>query len=105
MNSSVGLSLGGHIVLQALPDLVGCIGVFAMTMPITKPIEPQLMYQPDSLIEKVYQSNPLPSDVTHYASRLLRPGTAEVPDFLIRDFNRTDPTIHSGIIEGIIDGR
>lgn len=100
----VGLSLGGHIALQALPDLHGCRGIFAMTVPIAKPMEAQRMYTPAWLNGRALQPNPSPADVDEYANQLLRFTPNHVPDFLTADFNRTDPAIHAGLLQSIIDG-
>lgn len=100
----VGLSLGGHIVLQALPDLNGCRGLFAMTMPIAKPMEPQLMYRPNDLAERAFQPSPSATDIHDYIRQLLQFEPDEVPDVLINDFKQTDPSIHTGILQSILDG-
>ncbi len=100
----VGLSLGGHVVLQTLPELKNCRGVVALTVPIAKPMEPHLMYKPNPVLERVYQPDPSAADVAAYARHLLRPDATDVPDFLLRDFAQTDPNIHAGILRGVIDG-
>ncbi|MFD2570949.1 alpha/beta fold hydrolase [Spirosoma soli] len=99
----VGLSLGGHIVLQALPKLHGCRGVFAMTMPILKPLEAERMYTRKWLDGRALQPNPLPADVDEYVNHMLRFAPDYVPDFLKTDFNRTDPAVHIGLLQTIIN--
>lgn len=100
----VGHSLGGHIALEAMPYLAGCQGVFALTMPVTKLMQFDKMYLNGDLLSKVYAEKPAPNDVSTYAQSLLRPHASELPDFLESDFYRTDPTVHTGIIEGILAG-
>jgi pimeloyl-ACP methyl ester carboxylesterase len=100
----VGLSLGGHVVLQTLVDLRGCRGVVAMTVPLAKPVEFGAMYKPNGSAERAYQPDPSDDDVAAYARSLLRPGAGDVPEFLPGDFRRADPRIHDGIVRGVMAG-
>ena len=97
-----GLSLGGHIALQALSGLKNCKGVFAMTMPVTKPIQMTLMYQNPVILGKVFQENPSDEDLKYYISLLLRHDANEIPSFIEESFYITDPKIHEGIMNGVL---
>jgi pimeloyl-ACP methyl ester carboxylesterase len=100
----IGYSLGGHIALEAIPELPDCQGVFAMTLPITKPMQFDKMYVNGELLGRVYIDNPTPEDVSMYAQSLLKPDSGNLPDFLESDFYKTDPQIHQAIVQGIIAG-
>lgn len=99
-----GLSLGAHIALQTLPDLPSCRGIFAMTMPITKPVQPNLMYQNASILGKAFQTGASPEDVTSYASKLLRPAAENIPEFIENSYYQADPKIHEGILNCLLKG-
>lgn len=99
-----GLSLGGHIALQALPFLPGCKGVFAMTMPITKPMQPALMYQHGDVLERVYSADVRLEDVNRYIPILFSKTERQMPDVFTNAFFQTDIRIHEGIVNGIISG-
>lgn len=98
----VGHSLGGYIALQSLPDLAECQGVFAMTMPLSKPMQFERMYQDVTLLMDVYQHNTAPDRVNRYIQSLLRPNASLIPEFLDSDFYRTDPNVHFGLTQGIL---
>jgi pimeloyl-ACP methyl ester carboxylesterase len=98
----VGNSMGGHIALEANPSLADCLGVFAMTMPVTKPIMLDKLYLNGELLGRVYINNPAESDVLAYAQSLLRSGATDIPDFVKSDFYKTDPNVHQAIVQMIV---
>lgn len=98
----VGLSLGGHIVLQCCSRLPGCIGVFTMTMPITKPIQFDRMYSAGVTMNRAFQKSSSAKEVTAFMDILLRPGHSDGPGFLKEDFQRTDVHVHQGLMAGIL---
>ncbi|WP_439417061.1 alpha/beta fold hydrolase [Larkinella sp. GY13] len=99
----VGCSIGGHIALQALPRLAGCIGVMALTMPITKPPNFGQMFAAGEIMNRVYGvANPNPTDVSTYADRLVSKQPLVRPAFLEEDFYKTDYRIHEAITQGIL---
>ncbi len=101
----VGLSLGGHVALQMVPELKRCSGVVALTVPLGRPMEPDRMYQPSPAPGRAYQPQPSPADVDAYARLLLRPDADGVPEFLIEDFHQTDPAVHDGLLQSVLAGK
>ncbi|GAB4044243.1 alpha/beta fold hydrolase [Spirosoma litoris] len=100
----VGNSLGGHIALEAIPTLTGCLGVFAMTIPVVKPIQFDQLYRNGELLGKVYSENPAPDDVLAYIKSLLRPDATKLPEFLASDFYKTDSKVHQAIVHTVVSG-
>ncbi|GAB3885843.1 alpha/beta fold hydrolase [Spirosoma agri] len=100
----VGHSLGGHIALQALPRLPYCRGVFCMTMPLTIPIDFGKMYCNVNLLVNVYQANPTQTQLSAYIDSLFQSSASEKPLFVEDDFLRTDPAVHTGILQGLLAG-
>lgn len=99
----IGCSLGGHIALQALPRLAGCIGVMALTMPITKPVNFGQMFAAGEIMSRVYDvADPNPTDVSRYTDRLLSKQALVRPAFLEEDFYQTDYRIHQAITQGVL---
>ncbi|SEJ79422.1 Pimeloyl-ACP methyl ester carboxylesterase [Dyadobacter sp. SG02] len=99
----VGLSLGAHTALQALPLLKNCRGIFAMTMPATKPMRPDLMYHDLELLGQVFCDKARPENIERYSRLLLDPRAGQIPEFVKKSYYQTDPRIHEGILLGLID--
>jgi pimeloyl-ACP methyl ester carboxylesterase len=99
----VGVSLGAHIALQCIEKLSGCKGVFAMTLPLQKPIQPAHMYIAAEQMEKAFQENSAEEDVVDYL-RLLLSKRDQLPEFLKEDFKKADVRVHHGLLAGIVAG-
>lgn len=99
-----GISLGGHIALETIPLLTGCLGVFAMTIPVVKPIPFDQLYLNGELLSKVYTERPALNDLQIYFQSLLRSSAFEIPTFLETDFFRTDPSVHQAIMHTVVSG-
>ncbi len=100
----VGLSMGGHFALEALPHLPGCKGVMAITMPITKPAAFERMYLQTALMGRVYSLHPVSTDVSSLLRLFLSSKAPEFPAFAEEDFYRADPRIHDAITASIVRG-
>ena len=75
-----------------------------MTMPLTIPIDFDRMYCHLDLLMKVYQPDPTQADLSAYVDSLFQLHSSEKPSFVEDDFRRTDPAIHTGIIQGLLAG-
>lgn len=100
----VGHSYGAHFALEAILQLTGCRGIFAMTVPLTKPVQFDLMYKRGDLLANVYQQNPDSVVLEEYCRAYLRPDTDVIPKLLTDDFYRADPAIHEAINVAIVEG-
>jgi pimeloyl-ACP methyl ester carboxylesterase len=88
----VGWSLGGHVVLEAAPDLPRAAGrlVFGAP-PVGKPADMARAFRPDPVIGAAFREQSSEEEINALLAAFLAPGTA-VPAWSLEDFKRTDGT-------------
>ena len=87
----VGWSLGGHIVLQAAPDLPNAKGfVIFGTPPLAFPPEMEQAFLPHPAMEFTFAQNLNEQQARAYVAAAFRPGVIDLPPSMIADVVRTD---------------
>lgn len=86
----VGWSLGGHIILEASPELPDAAGfcIFG-TPPLAYPPAMDQAFLPDPAMDILFKEEYTPEEVRIRVAGLLQPG-AELPEYMIEDVNRSD---------------
>jgi pimeloyl-ACP methyl ester carboxylesterase len=87
----VGWSLGGHIVLEAAPDLPEAAG-FAIfgTPPLAFPPAMEQAFLPNPAMAFTFTRDLSDEQAHAYVAVAFRPGTADFPAFMVDDVLRTD---------------
>src|ERR1700722_3992211 len=87
----VGWSLGGHILLEAAPDLAGARGLMIFgTPPIGFPPAMDKAFQPKPALNVGFPPEITPEMSKAYVAAFFAPGFADVPPFFVEDVVRTD---------------
>lgn len=87
----VGWSLGGHILLEAAPDLAKARGLAIFgTPPIGFPPAMDKAFLPNPAMQAGFMSEITPEMAKDYVAAFFAPGFVDVPPFFIEDVVRTD---------------
>ena len=87
----VGWSLGGHILIEALPDLPRSKGILIYgTPPIAFPPDMGSAFLPNPAMGVAFNPNPSPEEADGFCQACLKPGSAEIPAMFREDVLRTD---------------
>lgn len=93
----VGHSLGGHVLLEAAPQLARARGFVIMgTPPLGKPPLMEQAFRPTPVLRSVFTAELSAEAVEAWARALVAP-TSEVPHQIAADVRRTDPQFRSGL--------
>ncbi|SDP39429.1 Pimeloyl-ACP methyl ester carboxylesterase [Actinacidiphila guanduensis] len=103
----VGLSLGGHAILEAADALGDAAVGFAVfgTPPVRDGSSFAEAYLADSPLGIGFQETITREEARTYAAGLLAPGSAVSLDPLVEDILATDPAVRAGIARSIAEGR
>ena len=86
-----GWSLGGHILLEAAPDLAGARGLVIFgTPPIGFPPAMDKAFLPNPVMQAGFMPEITPEAAKAYVAAFFAPGFADVPPFFLEDALRTD---------------
>ncbi|MBS0530491.1 MAG: alpha/beta hydrolase [Proteobacteria bacterium] len=98
----VGWSLGGHIVLEAAPDLSGAAG-FAIfgTPPLAFPPAMEQAFLPNPAMAFTFTRELSDEQARAYVAVAFRPDAADFPAFMIDDVLRTDGRAREGLAASI----
>ena len=87
----VGWSLGGHILLEAAPDLTGARGLVIFgTPPIGFPPAMDKAFLPNPAMQAGFVTEITPQVARDYVGAFFAPGFVDVPAFFLEDVVRTD---------------
>ena len=87
----VGWSLGGHILLEAAPDLAGARGLMIFgTPPIGFPPAMDKAFLPNPAMQVGFVPEITPEMAKAYVAAFFAPGFADIPAFFLEDAMRTD---------------
>jgi pimeloyl-ACP methyl ester carboxylesterase len=94
----VGWSLGGHILLEAAPDLPRARGLVIFgTPPIGFPPAMDKAFLPNPAMQAGFLPEVTPEMAEAYVAAFFAPGFADVPPFFLADVLRTDGTARAQV--------
>lgn len=101
----VGHSLGGHIVLESLPYVAGCMAaVVTGAPPLDKPLDMQAIYLPNTYTGYLFAPEASPEDLKQLMNALMRKSNPDPPAFLLDDYEQTDPQVRVAVGMGAAHG-
>ena len=102
----VGWSLGGHIALEAAPELpdVGGFAIFG-TPPISDAGALAEAFLPNPAVNIGFTAEVSPDEATAYAASMLAPESEISPEEFVPDILATDPVARSVLGASIAEGR
>jgi pimeloyl-ACP methyl ester carboxylesterase len=87
----VGWSLGGHILLEAAPDLPGARGLMIFgTPPIGFPPAMDKAFLPNPAMAVGFTADITPETAKAYVAAFFAPGFTDIPPFFVEEALRTD---------------
>jgi pimeloyl-ACP methyl ester carboxylesterase len=93
----VGWSLGGHVLLEAIPQLVDAAGFCIIgAPPIASAADLPSALAPDPALAAAFRAESSEEELMAWLRLFLRPGT-EVPPTLIEDYHRSDPRARTAL--------
>jgi pimeloyl-ACP methyl ester carboxylesterase len=101
----VGGSLGGHILLEAAPDLASARGVMIFgTPPLAYPPAMDKAFLPGPAMDVGFSVEATREQAEAFVASLFAPGFKDVPTFFYDDFVRTDGRARAQLAAGIAPG-
>jgi pimeloyl-ACP methyl ester carboxylesterase len=102
----VGWSLGGHIVLEAAPDLLQAAGfVIFGAPPVSSPADMASAFLPNPLLNVGFTAEVSPEDARAYAASFTAPGSTIPLDSSVADILRTDGAARASLMASIGAGQ
>jgi pimeloyl-ACP methyl ester carboxylesterase len=102
----VGWSLGGHIALEAAPQLPGAAGyVIFGTPPVASAAQMGEAFLPNPAMNTGFTADVSPAEARAYAESFTAPRSALSLDGFVADILRTDGAARAGLIASIGAGR
>jgi pimeloyl-ACP methyl ester carboxylesterase len=87
----VGWSLGGHVVLEAAPQLPQAAGFLIYgTPPLAFPPDMAQAFLPNPAMAAAFQPNLTDAEADAFSLACFKPGTTEIPEIFRQDIRRTD---------------
>lgn len=97
----VGWSLGGHVVLEAVPQLPQPAGVLIFgTAPVGSAADVASGFQPNPALAVAFKADATDEEIAALAAAFVRPGTTP-PAFFAEDFRRTDKRARSALAASV----
>lgn len=88
----VGHSLGGHVVLESLSHVNGCMAAVILgTPPLHKPLDMQAVYLPNPYTGYLFAAEAPQEELKQLAYAMMRINNPSPPAFLIENYRKTDP--------------
>jgi pimeloyl-ACP methyl ester carboxylesterase len=101
----VGWSLGGHIVLEAAPDLPRAAGFTIYgTPPLAFPPAMEQAFLPNPVMALGFAAELTREQAASYVAAAFKPGYADIPPFFLEDVLRTDGKARAQLAAGIVPG-
>jgi pimeloyl-ACP methyl ester carboxylesterase len=102
----VGWSLGGHIVLEAAPNLPHAAGfVIFGTPPVSSPADMASAFLPNPMLNVGFTAEVSAEDARAYAASFTAPGSTISLDSSVADILRTDGAARAGLFASIGAGQ
>jgi len=100
-----GGSLGGHILLEAAPDLASARGLMIFgTPPLAYPPAMEQAFLPGPAMEVGFSAEVTREQAEAFVATLFAPGFKDIPGFFYEDFVRTDGRARAQLATGIVPG-
>lgn len=101
----IGLSIGGNIAIEALPQLMGCRGIVLVgTGIVGKPAAIDRIFQPHPAIFNLYKEEVSQQELDELLS-LFFSKNQRIPIWASQDFINTDPLCRSLLGQSIAEGK
>ena len=101
----VGWSLGGHIALEALPDLPHGKGVLIFgTPPLAFPPDMTAAFLPNPIMAAGFNPTPSEEEVLGYVQAFFAPSAGDIPPFCAEDMRRADGRARAAVAGSIRPG-
>ena len=101
----VGWSLGGHILLEASPDLAAARGLAIFgTPPLAFPPAMDQAFLPNPAMAAAFSEAVTPDEARAFVAACFAPGAADVPPFFLDDVLRTDGRSRAQLVASIAPG-
>lgn len=101
----VGWSLGGHIVIEAIPRLPQAAGFMIYgTPPLAFPPDMANAYLPNPAMATAFQPDMTDAEADAFSLACFKPGTTEIPRIFHDDIRRTDGQARVGLAASIRPG-
>jgi pimeloyl-ACP methyl ester carboxylesterase len=98
----VGWSLGGHILLEAAPDLAAARGLMIFgTPPIGFPPAMDKAFLPSPAMQVAFTPEITPETAKTYVAAFFAPGFADVPPFFLEEAMRTDGIARAQVVASL----
>ena len=98
----VGWSLGGHVVIEAMPQLPQAAGFMIYgTPPLAFPPDMAQAYLPNPAMAAAFQPSMTDAEADGFAAACLKPGTTDIPEIFREDIRRTDGQARAGLAASI----
>jgi pimeloyl-ACP methyl ester carboxylesterase len=102
----VGWSLGGHIALEAAPDLPTAAGYVVFgTPPVSGMAEMAEAFLPNPAMNVGFAAVVSPEEARTYAASFTAPGSALPLEDFVADIERTDGAARAGLFTSVVEGR
>jgi pimeloyl-ACP methyl ester carboxylesterase len=101
----VSHSLGGHTVVEVLPELNTCKGVFTGSPPLVVPFPADRLFLPHPILGSFFKGDVTDEEIALLSCASLRKDALLVPDFLAEDFRKTDPQARVYVSKSIGEGK
>ncbi len=90
----VGHSLGGHIVLEALPKAFGCLSALVIgTPPLNKPFDFSKAFLPNPHANCFFSADAAAAELREWAKTQFHGDAEQIPSFIEEDYRNTDPNL------------
>lgn len=98
----VGWSLGGHIVIEAIPHLPQAAGFMIYgTPPLAFPPDMAQAFLPNPAMAAAFQPAMTDAEADAFSLACFKPGTTEIPEIFHEDIRRTDGQARAGLAASI----
>lgn len=98
----VGWSLGGHIIIEAMPHLPQAAGfVIYGTPPLAFPPDMAQAFLPNPAMGAAFQAQLTDAEADAFSLACFKPGTTEIPAIFSEDIRRTDGQARVGLAASI----
>ncbi len=98
----VGWSLGGHVVIEAIPQLSKAAGFMIYgTPPLAFPPDMAQAFLPNPAMAAAFQASMTDAEADGFSAACFKPGTTKIPEIFKADIRRTDGRARAGLAASI----
>jgi pimeloyl-ACP methyl ester carboxylesterase len=98
----VGWGLGGHVVLEAAPDLAHARGLCIFgTPPVAFPADLEKMFLPNATVGIAFMPEITPEMAETYVAAFFAPGFGDIPEFFAEDALKADGFARAQVVASV----